>query len=109
MKIERGIIGYNHLGEMIVRSLGHINPVNIESQYKNILRENDKVLGIISSNKFCICSEFKNRDGSVVFGYLFEIPQEATSISIQSIIGFNQQSYDQFKSEYALGEIIAVS
>lgn len=107
MKIERGIIGFNNRNEMIVRSPGQIYHLNNESFFSRSLKENDKVLGVIVDNRFCVCREFISEKGEFIFGYL-QGQASFKKTRIQTLCGYDQTAFDPYFSDYILGPVVSV-
>ena len=91
---------------MAIYSPGHIYHLNNVSFYENKLSEGQKLLGVIINGKFSICREFISEQGCFVYGYLAKEPSSENRLSIQTVTGFNDNKFDQYNSEYCLGDIV---
>jgi len=108
MKIVRGIIRCNNRNEMIVQSPGHIYHLDFESFFSQNLKENDKVLGIILNKKFCVCREFISNTGEFVFGYVTKKDTPGKQLSIQTIPGFEPNTFNPYMADYTTGVEVTV-
>ena len=104
MKIEKGIIGYNNRNQMIVQSPGYIYHLNCERFYSQSLKANDKEFGVIINKKFSICREFISNTGEFIFGYVIRKDAPGKHLSIQTIPGFEPNTFNPFDAEYSTGE-----
>ena len=102
MKIERGIVVVGTDNKIMVKSVGAIYylPQLIEPIEFNL---NDKVLGVVTDNKFHIIFNFKLSVGTNYLGYYSKKWIE-DNFKVQTIRGLNPSTFDPYNSEYELGE-----
>jgi hypothetical protein len=96
MKIERGIIEINH-NETYIVSVGHFFNLNETLCIPVELKNNQKVLGINTGNKFNFCYNFELNSGKTIFGYIINQNSNQEYI-IQSIGGYDKQNYNPYDS-----------
>ena len=97
MNIERGLIEINKNGIYIL-SVGHFYKINSDYIIPTEIKDNQKVLGINTGNKFDFCFNIELVNGKQFFGCIIkEIKKEYT---IQRIGGYNKQFFNPFDSNY---------
>ena len=108
MKINRGIIELGDNQTANILSVGHI--YNLQKEHFNLFdfKDNQKLLGASTDNKFNICYIFDFNENKSVFGYITEVIDSIT-FKIQPINNFEGWNYKTFNEEYTLGTTLLVS
>lgn len=104
IKILRGIICHDINNQFKVYSPGHIHYLNHKRYHEESLKEGQKVLGVIIHNQFNICREFISNAGEFVFGYVIRKDDPGKQLLIQTIPGFEPNTFNPYETDYNIGE-----
>ena len=111
MKIERGILVVNDNANLLVRAPMQLYNLSTTSMWEIETKIGGKllsVIGVIVDKKFCICNEYKLKDGKTLYGYITNNDFTNNIVRIQTINGFDLKNFDPYNSDYVLGEVIEV-
>ena len=98
MNLERGIIEINRNGKYIL-SVGHYFKINENYRIPLEIKDNQKVLGIKTGNKFDFCYNIELNSGKELFGYIIK-QNNSQEYIIQRIGGYNKHLYNPYDSNY---------
>lgn len=98
MNLERGIIEINKNVKYIL-SVGHYFTISDDYCIPVEIKDNQKVLGINTGNKFNFCYNIELYSGKELFGCIIKQNNNQEYI-IQSIGGYDKQNYNPYYSNF---------
>ncbi len=98
MNLGRGIIEINRNGKYIL-SVGHYFKINENYLIPIEIKDNQKVLGINTGNKFDLCYDIELINGKQCFGYIIKQNSNQEYI-IQKIGGYDKHHYNPYDSNH---------
>lgn len=109
MKIEQGILSVNTSNEIVAYCPLNIYKLSMESLVEREFKSNEKLFGIVIGVIFHRCEDFNLISGQNIFGYIKKNDLGNSTITIQTIEGFNKKIFDPFNSNYLLGKEIKIN
>lgn len=110
MKIERGILKFDPLEDVMVITPGHIYKLNVSSMTERDYFNEEKVYGVIINGGFTLCHDFILNTGQTHFGYILSNGFGSTAIRVQLITDFDPLNHRSFNlnKEYLAGPEIVL-
>jgi hypothetical protein len=98
MNLERGIIETNKNVRYIL-SVGHFFKINDDYCIPHEIKDNQKVLGIKTGNRFDFCYNIELNNGNELFGYIIKQNNNQEYV-IQRVGGYNKHFYKPYDLNY---------